>query len=66
MLAVVISLLDNLRTKRVVGLTKQVMHLLKILGAHQLKIPSLNESYLTSSWWPKGKSTLPRLLKCGK
>ena len=47
-LAVVIFLFDHLREKRSVALTSQVLHVLNILGAHQLKIANLlygNEIY---------------------
>ena len=47
-LAVVIYLFDNLREKRSVPLTSQVSHVLKILVAHQLKIPDLNYEHFWS------------------
>ena len=43
MLAVAIFLFDNLRGKRAVPLTKQVLHVLKILAAHWLKIDGLKQ-----------------------
>ena len=42
-LAVVIFLFDNLREKGSVPLTKQSVHVLKILAAHQLEVAGVRE-----------------------